>query len=296
MKKNHLISQLAVCLCALVITAQAADSIPVVPSATSATPTAVQFSPWDRGAIRMGGFAAAFDSTMTFGLGQGGVGLDVNVEKLLGLESSLAVFRIDGLYRIGESRKHQVDFTYASFHRSAQKTLTQQIDIDGEILLPGSRLESLFNIDIYRMSYAYSFFQDDRVNIGAGLGMYVAPVEYGISIIAGNKIRSVGYRSVTVPLPALSLRGDLKLTPKVSLYGELDAMYMELGGFTGSLVDLRIGCDYQFTKNFSLGFGYNSFNLNVECDGSGSDYPTVDFIGAVKMRYTGLLLYAKFSF
>jgi hypothetical protein len=260
------------------------------------TPVEKTFPPWDRGALRLGGFVAGFDSTLGFGLGGGAAGIEINAEDLLGMESSLTVFRADGLYRFGETRRHRLDLTYASYERSANKVLTDQIEIDGEILAPGTAIESVFDFDLYRLSYTYSIFMDERVNIGVGLGVYVAPVTYGVDITTPGDTRELEIRDVTLPLPAFALRGDLKLTPKVSLYGEMDLLYLELGGFAGALMDLRIGGEYQFTEHFGLGLGYNFFNLDVEAEGSASDYPTVDFFGAINVRFTGLLLYAKVSF
>ena len=258
-------------------------------------PAETKFSPWDRGALRFGGFAAALDSTMAFGLG-GGAGVNLDAEELLGLDSSLTVFRVDALYRIGESRRHRLDFTFVSLRRSADETLTEEIDVDGEVLVPGTQIESVFDVDLYRLSYTYSFFQDERINLGGGLGVYIAPVRYGIDITSPGDDRTLDVRNVTLPLPALSLRGDAKLTRKLSIYGEIDFMYLEMGGYAGSLLDLRLGVEYQFVKHFGVGVGYNSFDVDVEAEGSSSDYPSVDFVGAINMRFSGLMLYGKLSF
>ena len=245
--------------------------------------------------MRLGGFVASFDSTLGFGLG-GGAGIELDAEELLGMDSTLTVFRVDALYRLGESRRHRLDFSFASFNRSAEKTLAERIDIDGEILLPGTQIESVFDFDLYRLTYSYSVFQDDRVNLGVGLGMYVAPVKYGLDIVTPGDNRTLEVRDATLPLPALALRGDFKVTPKVVLYGEVDLMYLEWSDFSGSLLDFRLGAEYLFTQHFGLGLGFNAFQIDVESEASGSDYPGVDFVGSVNLRFTGLLLYGKLSF
>ena len=102
-------------------------------------------------------------------------------------------------------------------------------------------------------------------------------------------------REVTLPLPVLSLRGEVKLSRKFCLQGSADAFYLKLDGFSGSLIDVQFGVEYQLTRNVGLGLAYNFFDLDVEA-GEDSDYPGIDFDGAVNMKTTGLLLYGKFSF
>jgi hypothetical protein len=72
--------------------------------------------PWHKASITVGGCLSALDSSLGFGLK--GVGLTVNPEKLLGLDSSLAVFRAGALYRPGKTLRNQLDFAYAAYNRS----------------------------------------------------------------------------------------------------------------------------------------------------------------------------------
>ena len=252
-----------------------------------------QFPPWDRGALRLGGFVTTLDSSIRFGVD--GVGVELDGEELLGLDSSSTVFRADALYRLGANRRHRLDLSYVGFHRSASKTLNESIDLGDETLPAGSAIESSLHTDLFRTSYTYSFFQDERVSLGAGLGVYIAPVEYGIDVTIADETRTLDAREVTLPLPVLSLRGEVKLSRKFCLQGSADAFYLKLDGFSGSLIDVQFGVEYQLTRNVGLGLAYNFFDLDVEA-GEDSDYPGIDFDGAVNMKTTGLLLYGKFSF
>ena len=67
--------------------------------------------PWEKASISLGGFIAAFNSNLGFGVN--GIGATVNPEKLLDLNSTLYVFRAGALYRPGKSLRNQLDFTYA---------------------------------------------------------------------------------------------------------------------------------------------------------------------------------------
>lgn len=261
-----------------------------VPGATKTQP----ILPWEKGSVSFGGLAAAFDSTLS--LGVNGIGVNVNAEKLLKLDTELTVFRLNALYRPGESRRNQIDFTYAAYHRSGHGVLDQEIDV-GSVTLPvGAQLDTIFNFDIIRGDYSYAFLQDDRMRIAVGLGLYAVPLKYSINSTTTSGRAKVEGADVTLPLPALALRADFLLIPKLYLTTSIDAMYLEISNFKGSLYDVNVALEYRPWKNVGLGAGLSSFSVNVEGHGSNSSYPGANFVGSVGVHYGGLMLYGKFLF
>ena len=76
--------------------------------------------PWDRFNIKLGGFVTSLSSNVRIG-SPTSVGVDIDLEDTLGLESSQSVFRVDALYRFGQSSRHVVDFSYLDLRRDATK-------------------------------------------------------------------------------------------------------------------------------------------------------------------------------
>jgi hypothetical protein len=272
---------------AVLIASAAEDPTPPAPAKRSL--------PWEKGSLTFGGFIAAFDSTLAFGINHA-AGVTLNAEELLGLDSSLTVFRAEAMYRPGESRRHQLDVTYARYHRDGNTTLSENIEIDGITYPVGAQVESVFNFDIIRGTYSYALLQDERMRIALGLGVYAVPLRYELNITTSSGRSAVEGADTTLPLPALALRADFQLIPKLFLYAGVDAMYLELSDFKGTLLDVNIGLEYRPWKHFGLGLGYNSLSVDVEANSKNSDYPGVDFVGEVGVRYSGLLLYGKLSF
>ena len=254
-----------------------------------------RFLPWEKGSVKFGGFISAFDSTLAFGVDKG-AGVTFNAEDLFGLDTSLTVFRAEAMYRPGKSLRHQLDFTYASYHRDGSASLSQDITIGGETYEAGARAESVFNFDIIRGTYSYAILQDERMRIAVGLGVYAVPLEYGLSIETTGGRSSVEGADTTLPLPALALRGEFQLIPKLFLNAGVDAMYLQISDFKGSLLDVNIGLEYRPWKHIGFGLGYNGMSVNVEGEAENSDYPGANFIGSVDVRFTGLMLYGKLSF
>jgi hypothetical protein len=265
-----------------------------VPSVVLTNDVAREFMPWDKGSLEGGGFLASMSSKLTFGSEAAGVTLDA--EQLLGLESTLRVWRVDALYRPGKSRRQQLDFTYVGFNRSADTQLIQPIEINGTTLLPGTQLQSVFNFSIYRLTYSYALLQDSRMRIALSLGIYVVPIHYGLDVITSFNTQSLDVQEATLPLPSLALRMDFQLVPKLFLNADINAMYLKISNFEGSLFDTTIGLEYRLWKHFGLGLAYNPFSVHIQGSGSSSDYPHANFVGSVDVNYSGLLLYGKLSF
>jgi hypothetical protein len=257
-----------------------------------------KFLPWEKGSIKLGGFIAAFNSDLGFGINNA-AGVTVNAEELLGLDTSLSVWRGELMYRPGESLRHQVDFIYAAYHRNGYTSLTEEIDINGVTYPIGTQIDSLFNFDIIRGTYSYAVLQDERMRIAVGLGIYVVPLEYGFSATTtgpGGGQSSVDGADITLPLPALALRSEFQLVPRLFLNASIDVMYLEIDGFQGSLLDVNAGLEYRPWKHVGIGLGYNGMSVRAEAEDTSSDYPGADFVGTVDVRFTGLMLYAKWTF
>ena len=253
------------------------------------------YLPWEKGSIKFGAFVAAFDDTIGFGVNNA-AGVTFNAEEVFNLDSSLAVFRVEAMYRPGESLRHQLDFTYAAYHRSGSGTLSEDITINGTTYPVGAQVESVFNFDIIRGDYTYAILQDERMRIALGLGVYAVPLEYGLSIETTGGRSNVEGANTTLPLPALALRGEFQLIPRLFLNAGIDAMYLRIGDFRGSLLDVNVALEYRPWKHVGFGLGYNAMTVDVEAQGNNSDYPGVDFVGSVGVRFNGLMLYGKLSF
>jgi len=218
------------------------------------------------------------------------VGVNVDIEEALGMETSMSVFRAEALYRFGHNRRHQVDFLYYDLRRNATKKIDQQIEWGDHTYPIGTTVDSFFNVRIFKGSYSYAFFQDDRFRLSASLGLYMMPVEMGIS---ADGIGSEE-EAFIAPLPVLGLRCDFALTPKLFFKQSFEAFYLEYENFKGSIVAASLALEYRFWEKMCLGIGVDTFRLNIEAEGE--DYPAIDFVGQIELNYTGLLLYTKIYF
>lgn len=254
-----------------------------------------QKDPWETYAITIGGFFASLDTSFRVG---SGVGLDLDAEELLGMDSTTTVLRVGGLWRFTDNKRHRLDFSWFAFHRSSSATVGQTFEIEdrnGQTITidAGEIVDTLFNIDIYQLSYSYSYLQDDRIDLAAQFGFYIMPMDVGVEV-SGLVDNKDGTLDFTAPLPTLGLRMDIALTPKWFFRSGTQVFYLEYQDFKGSILATHVAVEYTPWDRIGFGLGFDSFRLKAEADGE--DYPSMDFRGNVEFTYVGLELYARIIF
>jgi hypothetical protein len=256
--------------------------------------------PWKRGYLNLGYYLADLDSSVRFGEANLGIGLDIDVEELLGLDTSDSTFRIDAGYRFGKTRRHKVEFSWFSFDRSGSTVLDRTIDVPelpdgsgGGTIGPG-QFGTIFNFDIYKLKYEYSFVFDDRVDLNLGAGLFIMPIEFGFTGTINGVGQTAIAESITAPLPVVGLGFDFAITPKWFIRQQADIFYLKIDNYEGSVGNLQFALEYLPWQH--VGFGLGTDWMRVRIEGNNSDVPGVDFKGNVEFSWLGIQLYVKAFF
>ena len=242
-----------------------------------------QEKPWERFTLNLGGGITFLKSDVR--IGSESTGISVNVEDALGLDTDMVVLRAEGILRLGESRRHRLDFGYFDLSRSGTKTTGRDITIGNTLYPTGTTVDTEFDLKLFKGAYSYSLVQDDRIDFGLGAGLYVAPVNFRVSnSVSGAREES----SSTAPLPFLMEHIDYALTPKLFLKQSVEVFYAEWKEFKGRLLTARIGLEYNIWKHFGLGLAFNIFTLHVEDKGDATNLK-----GSIDLAFSDLMLYGK---
>lgn len=252
-------------------------------------------NPWKKFSFNGGLFVSRSETEVRFG---SGLGVEVNLEDALGMESDTQVFRLESYWRFTENRKHRADFSWFSLNRTSSKKITDDITIkppDGEEIpiAAGTEVESKYDMDIFQVNYSYSFIQDDRLDLAGSVGLFIMPISFGLDItgLVDDKVN----QSFTAPLPALGLRLDILIVPKWYFRGSTQLFYIEYEDYTGSLTSTRTAVEYNPWKHVGLGLGLDAMRMSVQADDS-SSIPGLDLRGNVDFSYIGLYLYGRVFF
>jgi hypothetical protein len=249
-----------------------------------------KFRDWDRFALNLGYFLEGNNSGITLGSRQLGLGVVVDIEDALALDVTNSVFRGNSVYTIGKKKRHSILVDYFSVNRKATKILEADLEI-GDVTYPiGTKIYSKFYLSIIRAKYDYSFYQDQRVSLGASFGFFIIPIYFYVN--------AAGYGSesadMVAPLPIIGIRSDFAIAPKLYLKQSADLLYLKIDTFRGSIVDLNTDLEYKVFKHIGFGAGINAFKLRIKEEGN--DYPSIKFFGDLSMEYTGIKFFASYYF
>lgn len=250
--------------------------------------------PWEKAYLNVGWYIANLDSTFRIGESNLGLGIDLDVEDFLGLDSTGSSFRIDGGWRFTQNKRHKLGLSWFAFHRDSIGTISSPIeippDLGGGTIGPGD-IEAKFNFDIIRIMYDYSLILDDRVDFNLGFGLFVMPMEFGVKAIVDGVATQNLEESITAPLPVFGIGFDIALTPKWFIRQDLEFFYLEIDDFQSNILSATLALEYLPWKHVGVGLGVDGKQVHIESNGS--DYPGVDFNGTVGFSYAGASLYLK---
>ena len=247
--------------------------------------------PWEKFSISVGAFVTESETTLQINSNNSGLGAVVDLENALGVERNFRTYRIDAVYRLGQSRRHQIEFHYFDSNRTGDKVLDQDLQIGDKLFPAGTGVTTEFGLRFANFDYAYNFLMDDRVRLGVSAGLHTTGVSLNVAATDGSK---AGDESFTAPLPVIGLRADVILAPRWRLKADVNLFYLEYDQFRGKIGDTLLGIEYIPFKNFGFGFGINSVTYNIK--GDGDDPNGMDFDGQMKFHLTGALLYGKYFF
>lgn len=218
-----------------------------------------------------GGWAYVFGATANVAVGGPvlGVGTNVDFTQTLGGDSSTDAFRIDTLYRFNE--RHAIGFSWYRVGLSGEKNLNQQIQIRDQIIGAGASTSSSLSFNTYRLIYNYSFYRNDKVELGVSPGLYMMRTNFrfaGQGTVNGTP-GSVALvdEQLTLPLPSIGLIANYNITPKLQFQSRYDVFYLSIGQYSGAMFEFYGGLEYRIVQHFAMGAAYDRLQASLRGDG-----------------------------
>lgn len=249
------------------------------------------YQEWNRFSIEFGGYLTNISSNFRLGADNLGIGLDINFEQALGLETTSLTYYGQFLYRFSKNRRHALKARYFQIVRKSSKVIEADIEVNDRIFEAGTELGSSFKLGVGNFDYSYSFLMDDRININASFGFFVMPIKLAV----GKDDNIDEQTEFVAPLPVLGIESYFKLSKKFALRQEMHLFYLKLNYLEGRMSELSIMLEYNPIPSLGIGFGYNAFNLDVSQEKNAR--PILgDLVGKVGYKHSGLLFYGNYNF
>ena len=195
----------------------------------------------DQFKIRLGGYLVARNDTILSATSERLIGARVNLQDDLGMGSKTTSVRIDASYRFNPF--HKIEFSYYNIKTSGSKVLENDFDWDDSTFQAGAEINSHLYLNIYKINYAYSFYHNDKVELGVAAGLHMMGTKTGFSGSASKDGEPVAFADEAVnflaPLPVFGFRLDYAVTPRFHIGGSVDYFGLSVDKFSGNLMDHR---------------------------------------------------------
>ena len=211
-----------------------------------------------------------FDTSVKFTNKQSDRSVFVDAEGTLGLPESDAIPLYYGMYRI--STKHAIGFNYFQVRRESSlinfdKTLND-VTIDGQVMF--SDVTRFYNI-----SYANTFYEDDRSRIIGKFGINALDIRYVLDAsgtityedgtITGSLHEETG---VFAPLPLFGLDFWYSFTPKWGIATQVTLVGGSYEDVRAFVYTTEVNTRYRISDVFGAVFGIAYFTANVVIEDS----------------------------
>lgn len=252
----------------------------------------------DTFSVRLGGYFSDFETNVKLSGPNGGD--KVNLEDTLGLDSDQTVFRGALSWRFAP--RHRVEVGYLDFQRDSLGTAGKSFVVetpDGIYEFDaGASLKTNFDWRLIPITYNYSFYRADRLEIAASAGIHWFRSTIGyegsatVTPPGGSPnpvVSAAEAESASGPLPVFGVRADYALSRHWVLGARIGWFGLDYDDYSGELWDLGVAAEYWFSNNFGAGLGYSHYSIDVtEQDGP--------FNKGIDYTYDGLLVYVSYRY
>jgi hypothetical protein len=210
----------------------------------------------DKVRITLGGFYAETNTTVRLD-GNTALGADVNFEDLLGLGSRKLVGEANVYWRFGE--RWRLDVNYFNISRTGSRTLTQDITWNDKIYTIGTDVNSESKISDLRTTVGYSVFKRLDKELGFGIGLHWTGLRFSLEA-SGVGAQA---KSVTAPLPVVTMYSNVALTDTWAMSSRLDWLSLNYDQYSGSIRAVGFDFIYQPYTHVAFGVGWHAMILGL---------------------------------
>jgi hypothetical protein len=190
-------------------------------------------------------------TTGTFNSATGAPGTPFTAESDLGLSNQAHQGRFELMARLEQRNRVRLDFLDLPRHGTA--VLDRTIQFGTQTYTGGELLQSEIDWRETDFTYTYSFLRNDRVELGAGLGVHLIQTE--ASAQSPNSPQRSDY-SAAGPFATVALDGSWRFARRWSFNARGQYFHLSVHTGSGGLGIYHADLQYRWKPNFALGAGF----------------------------------------
>jgi hypothetical protein len=238
----------------------------------------------DRFAVRGLFYMPDLDTNVRYDSSAGVAGTRVSGEDTLGFPDKLKQVSVDMMFRIGE--RHRIHADFYKMTRSGDEVIDQQIRFGDEVFLVNDRVLSSMDLRKLGLTYTYSVFRGEKLELGAGLALHLLQMEGALNAPARFVREDL---DVAGPFATLAADGTWRFTRRFSL--NLAGSYLggSVSNVKGGYRLLHGDLQFRARPNLAFGLGYTQSRFKITSN-------DVDFPGYFYLEYEGPEAFVRVSF
>jgi hypothetical protein len=187
-------------------------------------------------------------------------GTTLNAENDLGLDSHDVEPKFGLMVRAGENSR--IRFDYFTLDRKATKSFALgPSDYENVVLLTGDPVQSDLDVRLVGITYGYSFWHGDRLELAATFGVNDADLSSQVRV--NTETRQVFARKdLAGPIPTPGLDATWVVNKHFYLEGRAQYLKVAVGHYDGSLSIVELDALYRFHPNITVALGYTDVHTD----------------------------------
>jgi hypothetical protein len=222
------------------------------------------FSPTnERVRISLGAMHVSNSTTIRADSAAGVAGTTINGENDFGLDSSDWEPKFQATVRV--AKRHRLSFDYFTLDRSGNTTLPltgTPILFRDVTLLPGDPLQTKLSLRSLGITYEYSFWHSERLEIAGTLGVHATDVSAEARVQSPTR-HIIQTEDQAGPIPTLGIDATWVVSKRFYLDGRAQYLKVNISNLDGSLGIYEFDVLYRYRPNVSFAVGYSDFTANI---------------------------------
>ena len=163
----------------------------------------------------------------------------------------------------------------------------------GEEIPAGASVTSVFDAQWFILEATYSFFRNETVDAGLGIGVQLVDLDTSIRAefeFDGNETEIVsGDFDTLAPLPNVLAYVHWKFLPRWNLIARAGYFTLDYDKYSGSMTNANAMVSYSLTERWALGAAYHFVDLDLDID-------QTDYVKVYDIDFAWPMMFARIKF
>jgi hypothetical protein len=221
------------------------------------------FSPTDeRVRISLGAMHVSSATTLRADSSAGAPGTELNGENDFGLDRSDFEPKFQAMVRV--ATRQRLSFDYFTLDRSGNHTLTgtSPVVFRDVTLLPGDPMQTKLSLRTFGITYGYSFWHSEKLEIAGTLGVHVTDISSMVKVQTQTR-HIIQTDDQAGPVPTLGIDATWVVSKRFYLDGRAQYLNVHVNQLDGSLGIYEFDALYRFRPNVSFAIGYTEIKAHL---------------------------------